>query len=101
MRPETTIKLASTDLATRYAARHVAAQIREAALSGQVIVDLSEVFSISDAYADEVFGVLTFVYGLDWLLSRVRVHANDEVLHAIAAVVERRADESRQNRESY
>lgn len=96
MNPET-IKLASTDLATRYAARDVAARVRNAALNGQAIVDLSEVLSISDSYADEVFGVLTFVYGLDWLLSHVRVRANDEVLQAIAVVVKRRAAEAKAN----
>lgn len=90
---DTEIKIANPDLVTRNAARKIFAQICDATRSGQVVIDLSEVLSISDAYADEVFGVLTSVYGLDWLLSHVRVIANEDVLQAIAEIVKRRATE--------
>ena len=86
------IKVADTDLASRQAAAELRARIEQCAQSGEkVAIDLGSVFSISESYADELFGVLALRHGLEWLTDRVVFHnAKPVVFRAIADAIRQR-----------
>src|SRR3990172_7582150 len=92
---EITIKLEGPDLASRKTAaieRHKL--LGHAAAGNKVVVDLSDVVSVSYSYGDELFGVLAAVQGWDWLSKTVRLEgANEHVLRVIAEVINRRLKE--------
>ena len=55
-------------------------------------VDLKDVQSISESYADELFGILVKEFGVETILDRMKiVNADDYVLESIASVIDRRA----------
>jgi len=87
--------LPSGDLASRGLAIPYRLKIEEilSTESDVVIkVDLSEVESISESYADELFGMLVKEYGLDVILDRMKIiNADDYMLNSIASVIQRRA----------
>ena len=63
---DTTIKLPGTDLASRQTAATVRHNVASAVSSGnKVVVDLSEIESVSYSYADELFGVIAATQGFD------------------------------------
>ena len=86
------IKIADTDLASRQAAAELRAQIERRVLAGEKIsIDLGAVFAISESYADELFGVLAFRYGLEWLADHVALHnLKPFVFRAIADAIRQR-----------
>ena len=88
------IKIADTDLASRQAAAELRAQIVQYVLSGnnkKVSLDLSGVLSISESYADELFGILAVRYGLDWFSDNVVLHNSSPfVFRAIASAIRQR-----------
>jgi hypothetical protein len=88
------IKIADTDLASRQAAAELRAQIVQCILSGKyskVSIDLSNVLSISESYADELFGVLAFRYGLEWLTNYLVLHQPSHfVFRAVASAIRQR-----------
>ncbi|OGS96755.1 MAG: hypothetical protein A3K04_01020 [Gallionellales bacterium RBG_16_56_9] len=86
------IKIADSDLASRQAAALLCAQIERRVLAGEkVAIDLSAVFSISESYADELFGVLALRYGLEWLTDHVALHnLKPFVFRAIADAIRQR-----------
>ena len=58
----------------------------------QILIDLSGVESISESYADEIFGVLVEEYGCEDVLSKIQINnASDYVLENIAIVIDRRS----------
>ncbi|MEG0359898.1 MAG: STAS-like domain-containing protein [Anaerorhabdus sp.] len=58
----------------------------------KVEIDLANVESISESYADEIFGVLVHQYGFEEVLSKIQLtNANDFVMNNIAIVIDRRA----------
>lgn len=60
-----------------------------------ILVDCGEVLSISESYADEIFGVLVVQKGFDFLLENLTiVNARKHVLQSIASVIDRRNQES-------
>lgn len=63
-----------------------------------VVLDLADVTSISESYADEIFGVLVSRFGLESVISHLKIqNASSFVLRSIASVMKRRTHE----RESY
>jgi hypothetical protein len=86
------LKIADSDLASRQAAAELRARIEQGVLSGEKIsIDLSAVFSISESYADELFGVLALRYGLEWLTDHVVLHnLKPFVFRAIADAIRQR-----------
>ncbi|MDP2142930.1 MAG: STAS-like domain-containing protein [Gallionella sp.] len=86
------IIIADTDLASRQAAAALRAQIEQHVLSGnKVSIDLSAVLSISESYADELFGVLALRYGFEWLTNNVAIrHPSPFVFRAIASAIRQR-----------
>lgn len=95
---DTIIKLPGTDLASRQTAATVRYNVAGAVSSGNmVVVDLSEVESVSYSYADELFGVIAATQGFDWLVDKVKiVNAKEHVLRVIAEVISRRLKETGQ-----
>lgn len=89
------IKLPGTDLGSRFAAVEQRLRIASNIAAGKkVVVDLTDVLSISDSYADELFGVLALEHGLNWILDHISfANATDHVLHAIATPIDRRIKE--------
>jgi hypothetical protein len=89
-----TIKIADTDLASRQAAADLRAQVVQIVLSdnnNKVTLDFSNVLSISESYADELFGVLALRYGLEWLTNSVAIHHSSPfVFRAIASAIRQR-----------
>lgn len=57
----------------------------------QVVFDLGEVGSISESFADQLFGVLVLERGFDFVFKHVKViNAADDVLRSIAIAMKRR-----------
>ncbi|MBP8071711.1 MAG: STAS-like domain-containing protein [Acinetobacter sp.] len=60
----------------------------------QIEIDLSGVDSISESYADEIFGVLVQEFGCDEILNKIQIkNAKEYVLENIAIVIDRRSKE--------
>ena len=58
----------------------------------QIQIDLSGVESISQSYADEIFGVLVEEFGCEDVLHKIKIrNAKDYVLENIAIVIDRRS----------
>jgi len=82
-----------TDLASRTVAAKERAKI-DANLCAQqrLVIDLKNVASISESFADELFGVLVLEKGLDFVTSRLKlVNATENVLRSIAIAMKRRS----------
>ena len=57
-------------------------------------LDLSGVYSISESYSDEIFGVLVVKFGVTKILNQVKVrNASPSILKSIAKVIQRRSNE--------
>jgi STAS-like domain of unknown function (DUF4325) len=86
------IKITDTDLASRQAAADLRAEIEIHAHNGErTLIDLEAVLSISESYADELFGVLAVRYGLEWLFDKVKLrHANPHTSRSIANAIHQR-----------
>jgi len=95
---DVTITLPGTDLASRRTAATVRYNVASAVSAGnRVVVDLSEIESVSYSYADELFGVIAATQGFDWLGEHVKiVNAKENVLRVIAEVISRRLKETGQ-----
>jgi len=93
---EITITLSGPDLASRKTAaieRHKL--ISQTASGSHLVVDLSQVISVSYSYADELFGVLVAVQGWEWFMKNVKLRgANEHVLRVTAEAINRRLKES-------
>lgn len=86
-----------SDLASRVSARNLRNNVEQAISNGKLaVVDLTEVISISESYADELFAVLVEQHGLEWFANNVKVlHQapnSDNVLHSIATAIRRRLE---------
>lgn len=81
-----------TDLASRALAAEERASIEALIVKEeQVKIDLSQVASISESYADELFGVLVLRHGLAFVANHLRfINASDSVLRPIAVAMKRR-----------
>lgn len=82
-----------TDLASRtLAARERAKVVEKLALEARVTLNLSNVKSISESFADELFGVLVLERGLEFVTRRLKIEgAQDNVLRSIAIAMKRRS----------
>ena len=59
-----------------------------------VELDLSGVFSISESYSDEIFGVLVIKFGKQRVLNQLKIrNASPAILKSIAKVIQRRDNE--------
>lgn len=81
--------IAESDPASRQSAARLRARVEGEALAGKrVVIDLAEVLSISESYADELFGVLVARHDLAWLAKNVVIqHAAPFVFRAIAEAI--------------
>lgn len=60
--------------------------------SSIIELDFKAVQSISESYADELFGILVKEFGVETVLDRMKIiNADDYVLESIASVIDRRA----------
>lgn len=86
------INIADTDLASRQAAAELRAQVEQHVSAGdKIYIDLASVLSISESYADELFGVLALRYGLDWLTNNLVIrNSKPFVFRSIAAAIRQR-----------
>ncbi len=81
---ETFLTIADTDLGSRHAAAKVRAQAETRALAGEkVVLDLGAVLSISESYADELFGVLAARHGLEWFAEHIGFRAVDPAVFRV------------------
>lgn len=92
---EQTIEIQSKDLASRREAARQRYLVGDAvAHHGKVRIDLRNVLSISDSYADELFGVIVASNGLRWFLDHIEVrNVSDDVLRSIAIAIKRRIND--------
>lgn len=81
-----------TDLASRSVAAKDRAAIGEALSESQtIVVDLKNVASISESFADELFGVLVLEKGLAFVTRHLKIrNASESVLKSIAVAMQRR-----------
>lgn len=88
------ISFTETDLASRHAAGRVRASVEESALAGKTVaIDLGKVLSLSESYADELFGVLAARRGLEWFAKHIIiVGASPIVFRAIAQAIRHRLE---------
>jgi hypothetical protein len=84
--------LPSGDLASRRNAISVRESLKSLwANYDVVIINCDKVESLSESYADELFGVLVLQLGYEKFISRVKIQsAKTQVLVSIAAVIKRR-----------
>ncbi|AUA81948.1 STAS-like domain-containing protein [Pseudomonas aeruginosa] len=82
-----------TDLASRtLAARERTAIDSRIQADQRVVIDLRNVASISESFADELFGVLVLQRGLGDVTSRLKlINATESVLRSIAVAMQRRS----------
>ncbi|MCY1283414.1 hypothetical protein D9M70_322930 [compost metagenome] len=82
-----------TDLASRPLAAIERASISELLSHEEnVVIDLENVESISESFADELFGVLVLERGLSYVLQHIKlVNAAEDVLRSIAIAMKRRS----------
>jgi hypothetical protein len=87
MMNETILTIADTDLGSRHAAAKFRALVEKCALAGnKVVLDLGTVLSISESYADELFGVLVARHGLEWFAQHIAFRATDPAVFRVIAM---------------
>lgn len=93
---DTIFTISETDLASRYSAARLRARVEDAlAQTDAVIIDLKAVLSISESYADELFGVFAARHGLEELVRRIHIrNASESALVSIASAVKQRLNEN-------
>ncbi|HJX11326.1 MAG TPA: DUF4325 domain-containing protein [Candidatus Binatia bacterium] len=93
-----TITLPGTDLASRKTAATVRHNvISQVAPGNRVIIDLSQIVSISYAYADELFGVLAAERSWEWFTKNLQlVGTKQSILRVIAEAINQRLKETGQ-----
>ena len=80
-------------LASRGRASSVREEVLVAASQGRVVIDLTGVESVSDSFADELFGVLAEEQGETWFQGHLEVRgASDVVRSAIVRAIRSRLD---------
>lgn len=86
--------IAETDLASRRAAARFRALVEERALAGdRVTIELGAVLSLSESYADELFGVLVARYGLEWFVEHLTIRgASPAVFRSITSAIRYRLE---------
>ena len=87
-----------SDLASRVAARHLRIDAERAIALGKIAaVDLTNVISISESYADELFAVLVEQHGLEWFSKNIKLlhqePSSNFVLLSIATAIRRRLED--------
>lgn len=87
-----TFALRHSDLASRnLASKERSALHNRLKNHGQVVIDLAGVESISESFADELFGVLVLEKGFDFVVKHIKIiNAADDVLRSIAIAMKRR-----------
>jgi hypothetical protein len=84
MNETTFIAISDTDLGSRHAAAKLRVQVEACALDGKkVVLNLGSVLSISESYADELFGVLVARHGLEWFAERIALHGATPVVFRV------------------
>lgn len=85
-------RIHNSDLASRQAAAELRAKVESQVKAGKnVAIDFSNVFSVSESFADELFGVLVLRQGLSWLSENVSIlHADPLVFRAILSSIRQR-----------
>lgn len=86
-------KLPIGDLASRHSAISLRQEIEIDLLDNKhlIYIDLNGVISISESYADELFGVLVIKYGIETVLNKLKIiNVIDNVLNTIVNVIDRR-----------
>jgi hypothetical protein len=88
------VKPDGKDLASRTSALKLRCVIEDTISHGKrVSVDLADVLSISESYADELFAVLVEKHGLEWFSNNVTLsHHAPSLLRSIAIAIKRRSD---------
>lgn len=86
-----------SDLASRVSARNLRTEAEQAIKAGSIVViDLTNVISISESYADELFAVLVEQHGLEWFSNNVELlHDKSNpngVFRSIATAIRRRLE---------
>lgn len=81
-----------TDLASRRSAALLRASVNELLDNNVVVkIDLSNVQSISESYADELFGILVLEHGLGFFANNVSIECNEHgvLKYVVKAIKER------------
>ncbi|HCT7709183.1 TPA: STAS-like domain-containing protein [Morganella morganii] len=88
-------KLPEGDLASRNQAIPQRHKIEHFIIKGNSVdLDLSGVYSISESYSDEIFGVLVVKFGATKVLSQLKIrNTSPSILKSIAKVIQRRSNE--------
>lgn len=83
-----------SDLASRASAlkiRHIVENVVND--GGKISVDLKNVLSISESYADELFAVLVEKNGVEWFSNNIKLlNHSPNLLRSIAVAIKRRSD---------
>lgn len=80
----TVLTIADTDLGSRHAAAKFRALVEKCALAGEkVVLNLGAVLSLSESYADELFGVLVARHGLEWFAEHISFRATDPAVFRV------------------
>jgi hypothetical protein len=95
---KTLFLISETDLASRRSAAVLRDQIEPHLSNGAAVIDFGPVESISESYADELFGVLVAHYSLSWVFSRIQVvGASPAVVRTITQAIRYRLEKGAAN----
>lgn len=91
-----------SDLASRVSARNLRSKAEQAVKAGNIaVIDLTNVISISESYADELFAVLVEQHGLEWFSNNVKLlhdkSSQNGVFRSIATAIRRRLERSQES----
>lgn len=77
-----------SDLASRAQASRLRNKIENAVSSGKsAVVDLTEVISISESYADELFAVLVLNHDIEWFTNNIKLlHQSQSSAHVLLSI---------------
>lgn len=86
-----------SDLASRASARNLRTKAEQTIKKGNTaVIDLTNVISISESYADELFAVLVEQHGLEWFSNNVKLlhdkSNSNGVFRSIATAIRRRLE---------
>lgn len=85
-----------SDLASRASARNLRLKIEQIVATEKIaVIDLTNVVSISESYADELFAILVELHGLEWFSNNIKLQYrpnSNDVLLSIAIAIRHRLE---------
>lgn len=90
-----------SDLASRASARNLRVKAEQTVETGKIaVIDLTNVVSVSESYADELFAILIEQHGLEWFSDNIKLQYqpnSNDILLSIATAIRYRLEKQESN----